>query len=106
MLPPENEGGRCKLPVPSPGDVFFDIEGDPYAFGQGIEYLLGWATSDGGTLSYGRERGLSRAEEKRAFEEFVSMVSKRLVSWPDLHIYHYNHYEPDALKRLALRHGT
>ncbi len=32
--------GLAALPAPSPGDVFFDLEGDPYVFG-GLEYLFG-----------------------------------------------------------------
>jgi len=33
--------GLMRLPAPSPGDLFIDFEGDPYALGDGIEYLLG-----------------------------------------------------------------
>ena len=34
--------GFCLLPEPSPGDVFFDMEGDPYYdIGTGLEYLFG-----------------------------------------------------------------
>ena len=29
------------LPPPSPNDLFFDIEGDPYAFEDGLDYLFG-----------------------------------------------------------------
>ena len=32
---------RC--PRPRPGDLFFDIEGDPYAFDDGLDYLFGTA---------------------------------------------------------------
>lgn len=33
--------GLCALPEPSEGDIFFDIEGDPFAGEHGLEYLLG-----------------------------------------------------------------
>ena len=31
---------------------------------------------------------------------------ERLEAHPDLHVYHYNAYEPTALKRLVARHAT
>jgi uncharacterized protein len=33
--------GLCRLPEPSPGDVFLDLEGDPFVGTTGLEYLLG-----------------------------------------------------------------
>ncbi|MGH9166123.1 MAG: TM0106 family RecB-like putative nuclease, partial [Acidimicrobiales bacterium] len=39
--PVEAGRGLCLLPPPSPGDLFFDIEGDPFAGDDGLEYLLG-----------------------------------------------------------------
>ena len=36
--------GYAMLPAVSPGDVFFDLEGDPYVGDGGIEYLWGWWT--------------------------------------------------------------
>ena len=36
---------RCR--APSPGDLFFDIEGDPYAFDDGLDYLFGVLDTDG-----------------------------------------------------------
>ena len=33
--------GLLGLPEPSPGDLFFDIEGDPYALDDGVDYLFG-----------------------------------------------------------------
>ena len=43
-------GGRARLrpaAEPSPGDVFFDMEGDPFVEG-GLEYLFGAVAADGG----------------------------------------------------------
>ena len=110
--------GLLMLPEPSPGDLFFDIEGDPF-FGSeevdGIDYLFGvigpgrpdangqsafhaiWSIEDG-TVTTGAER--------RAFEAFIDLVMDRLESDPKLHIYHYAPYEPTAVKRLAGRYGT
>jgi len=41
LEPIEEEKGFAALPSPSPGDIFLDFEGDDYAFGTGVEYLLG-----------------------------------------------------------------
>ena len=39
--PIDPERGLATLPPPSPGDLFFDIEGDPYALDDGLDYLFG-----------------------------------------------------------------
>jgi predicted RecB family nuclease len=49
LLPPEPQRGFSLLPRPSAGDVFFDMEGDPYwEAGRGLEYLFGCVTNDNG----------------------------------------------------------
>jgi predicted RecB family nuclease len=94
------------LPPSSPGDVFFDMEGDPYALGgTGLEYLFGAVTEDQGQL-FTPFWAHSRAQEKRAFEEFVDFATARLAEHPDAHVFHYAPYEMSALKRLAALHGT
>jgi len=35
-----DERGLSRLPEPSPGDVFFDLEGDPFVGLRGREYLF------------------------------------------------------------------
>jgi predicted RecB family nuclease len=47
-LEPARAAGYALLPRPSAGDVFFDLEGDPYVGDGGIEYLWGWWTADRG----------------------------------------------------------
>ena len=49
--------GLAALPLPSPGDLFLDFEGDPFAFEQGLEYLVGTVTRDGGLRRRGEGRG-------------------------------------------------
>lgn len=98
--------GLGSLPEPSEGDVYFDIEGDPYAEQEGLEYLLGYITADGKSQSYSTYWALSRAEEKSAFESFVDDIEKRRKAHPEMHVYHYAPYEPSAMKRLAGRHNT
>lgn len=107
LLPPQEGRGFARLPHPSDGDVFFDMEGDPFFDDGGLEYLFGLVTADGGgepefTAIWGRDRG----EEKRALERFIDFVVERRERFPDLHVYHYASYEITALKRLAGAHGA
>jgi uncharacterized protein len=107
LLPVENSFGLSHLPEPSEGDIFFDLEGDPFVGEHGLEYLFGYVfTDENGAVVYRHEWALTRAEEKQAFENFVDFVMARWATFPSLHIYHYAHYEPGALKRLMGRYGT
>ncbi|WP_292124982.1 TM0106 family RecB-like putative nuclease, partial [Mesorhizobium sp.] len=107
MLEIEPGFGLARLPEPSPGDIFLDLEGDPFIGEHGLEYLFGYLSSDDhGENVYRGEWALSRAEERQAFERFVDFVMARWEMHPDLHIYHYAPYEPAALKRLMGRYGT
>ncbi len=103
---PEEGRGFARMPRPSEGDVFFDMEGDPLFDDGGLEYLFGFVTADGEKYEFTAIWGRDRAEEKRALEEFIDLVTERRKAFPDLHIYHYNHYEVTALKRIAGAHGT
>lgn len=99
--------GLSCLPEPSPGDIFLDLEGDPYVGNGGLEFLFGYAFQDDkGELSYAATWSFSRADEKAAFEAFVDFATARLKQYPGLHIYHFAPYEPTALKRLMGRYAT
>ena len=107
--PVEAETGFASLPPPSRGDIFLDFEGDPFAFEQGLEYLVGTVTIPTEARVQPRYEALwsfERAGEKKAFEKFISTVMERWRRYPDMHIYHYAPYEPSAIKRLAGRHGA
>ena len=126
ILDPERDGdqqlvpdrGLSVLPPPNAGDLFFDIEGDPFAFWEGLEYLFGvWETPHGdsiwdqdaytGIWAYDEEaKQFTREAEKRAFEEVMDLFTARLVQHPQMHIYHYGAYEPSHLKALVGRHAT
>lgn len=118
--------GFLVLPEPSPHDLFLDLEGDPFAFDDGIDYLFGvldpsaaeddprwtcagaagpvprfvafWSRDDAG--------GVTLAAEKAAFERLMDFLIARLDADPSLHVYHYAAYEKTALARLAQRHAT
>jgi uncharacterized protein len=112
----EPDRGLLSLPQPRPGDLFFDIEGDPYAADDGLDYLFGvlepgladasgqpafhafWARDAAGRVTLDAE--------KKAFERVVDLFMDRLARDPAIHIYHYAPYERAALGRLMGRHGT
>jgi predicted RecB family nuclease len=107
--PYEAERGLATLPPPSAGDLFFDIEGDPYAFEDGLDYLFGVLDTDGAFRAFWSrdESGeFSLQGERAAFEAFIDHVMARLEADPAMHVYHYAPYEPTALKRLMGRYGT
>jgi predicted RecB family nuclease len=107
LLPVQADFGLTRLPEPSKGDIFLDLEGDPFVGEHGLEYLFGYLSADGsGALQYQHSWGLSRADEKRAFEDFIDFVMARWAEFPGMHIYHYAPYEPAALKRLMGRYAT
>lgn len=103
LLNNEVDTGLLALPEPSPGDLFFDIEGDPHAFHHGLEYLLGYVDVDG---EFTGLWALDPDEERAQFERFIDTVMERRERWPGMHVYHYAAYEQTAIKRLAGRYGT
>jgi predicted RecB family nuclease len=106
-LPPIAGYGLSRLPEPSPGDIFFDFEGDPFVGDGGLEFLFGYIYLDeDGTEFYVGDWASNRQEERAAFERFVDFVTERLKVRPDLHIYHFAPYEPAAMKRLMGRYAT
>ena len=107
MLPVSLGLGLSNLPMPSRGDIFLDLEGDPFVGDGGLEYLFGYVFTDcDGKSAYIADWALSRESEKQVFERFIDFVVDRLQVYPNLHIYHYAPYEPAALKRLMGRHAT
>lgn len=98
--------GLSALPEPSAGDVFFDIESDPFVGEHGLEYLLGYSYFENEEPVYRGLWGFDRAEEKAIFEQFMDDVTARREIYPDMHIYHFAPYEPAALKRLMGRYAS
>ncbi|MFL6620616.1 MAG: TM0106 family RecB-like putative nuclease, partial [Povalibacter sp.] len=106
-ITPAPELGLAVLPSPSAGDIFFDLEGDPFVGEGGLEYLFGYVwLDDQGREQYEHAWAFTRAEERQAFERFIDFVIARRQKYPDLHIYHYAPYEPSAMKRLMGRYAT
>ena len=125
-IPPERDRqqalvpdrGLWALPEPSQGDLFLDLEGDPF-YGSdeidGIDYLFGaiepgrldaagepmfhafWSIEDG---------TVTTAAERQAFEDCIDLIMDRWTAHPGMHVYHYAPYETSAMKRLAGRYAT
>ena len=98
--------GLARLPEPSLGDVFLDLEGDSLASNGGREYLFGLVTVEPQGERYQSWWATNPAEERAAFEAVVDLLIARLAIYPDLHIYHYAPYEPTAFKRLMGRYAS
>lgn len=107
LLPVEPSLGLCALPEPSEGDIFFDLEGDPFVGEHGLEYLFGYHYREpDDTAVYVGDWAFDRAQEKEVFERFIDFVIERRKKFPNLHIYHFAPYEPAALKRLMGRYAS
>ena len=104
LLEPAERRGLGLLPESSPGDLFYDIEGDPYwEPGSGLEYLHGITDVAGRfTAIWAHDRGA----ERRALEQVIGLFHERLAADPDMHVYHYASYETSALKHLTAAHGV
>ncbi|GAA1765665.1 TM0106 family RecB-like putative nuclease [Pseudarthrobacter sulfonivorans] len=127
------ENALAGIPAPSPGDIFFDFEGDPLwqdpATSQwGLEYLFGVVEAPsapaGDSPANDRQEGRpaarrddaagnpvfrpfwahSRSGERQAFLDFLAYVEERRARFPDMHVYHYAAYEKSALRNLSVRH--
>ncbi len=102
----EPRRGLAMLPEPSDGDVFFDMEGFPYAEG-GLEYLFGAVTVGDDVVPVFHDWWAhDPAGERAAFEGFIDWLVERRRHHAELHVYHYASYEESAVKRLAAKYAT
>lgn len=97
--------GFSRLPKPDAGDLFFDMEGDPL-YPEGLEYLFGLCFAKDGKMQFKPFWAHNHDEERIAFGEFMDFLSQHLAAHPVAYVYHYNHYETTALKRLAGRYAV
>ncbi len=105
--PLEDGEGLCRLPEPSPGDVFLDLEGDLFAADGGREYLFGVVTIDAaGIPVYRGIWAFTGHDERQAFESVIDLIVHAWQKYETMHVYHYAPYEPSAFKRLMGRYAT
>ncbi|MER3389278.1 MAG: TM0106 family RecB-like putative nuclease [Microcella sp.] len=96
------------LPPASPGDLFFDFEGDPLYTEHdptvwGLDYLFGMVDVHAEFTPYWAH---SFADERDALIAFLADVETRRRAHPDLYVYHYAAYERTHLRSLTARHGV
>jgi uncharacterized protein len=115
LLPVDKDFGLTQLPEPRPGDLFLDLEGDPFGRDAGAlepgaggrEYLFGLGrVGAGGEFTYAARWAFTDAEELAAFDAVMSDIVAALDDDPSIHVYHYAPYEPSAFKRLMGRYAT
>ena len=93
------------LPRPDRGDLFYDIEGDPFyaeSGVEGLEYLHGVWDGTEFTAFWAHDH----AAERVALVALFDLFDARLRAHPNARIYHYAPYEITALRRLCTRHGV
>lgn len=100
LRPAQPGKGFDLLPEPKPGDLFYDIEGDPHYEG-GLEYLHGvWF--DGQFRAFWAH---DHDAEAQALSDLFDFFRRRLTAFPEARIYHYAPYEITALRRLTAKYG-
>ena len=104
ILSPLPSLGFSRMPMPDSGDLFFDMEGDPL-YQNGLEYLFGIYYLKNEEHTFLPFWAHNHEQEREAFESFMHFLSNHINAYPNAHIYHYNHYETTALKRLSCRYG-
>ena len=107
--------GLCRLPEPSPGDLFLDLEGARFVREGGQDYLFGLGHIGAkNEFVYYAWWAMDAAEEQRAFETLMDAITEARAADPNLHVYHFAPYvndrfeaprrplrdPPDALDRL------
>jgi uncharacterized protein len=102
VLRPKQHGkGFDLLPEPQPGDLFYDIEGDPH-FEGGLEYLHGvWDEDRGFRALWAHDH----EAEAQALTDLLELFRSQLQAFPTARIYHYAPYEITALRRLTAKYG-
>ena len=107
LRPFKEDEGLQLLPEPTPGDIFLDLEGDPFATEGGREYLFGIVTLNPANLPvYRAWWALTESEEKEAFEAVMDFIGDLRKAHPRMHVYHYGNYEQAAFKKLMGRHAV
>ncbi|MBN2860815.1 MAG: TM0106 family RecB-like putative nuclease, partial [Sphaerochaetaceae bacterium] len=104
LLEQEPGKGFFRIPTPDEGDLFFDMEGDPL-YPDGLEYLFGIHTYINREHRFIPFWAHDHEQEEHTFDVFMNFLKDHLEHYPQAFIYHYNHYETTALKRLACRYA-
>lgn len=96
--------GLSLMPPADSTDLFWDLEGFPLEEG-GLEYLWGCTYLDEhGQKQFWERWAHDHGQERQAFIDFIEFSYGRWRANPNMHIYHYGHYEVSVCKRLMGRY--
>lgn len=98
IKPQSRATGVASVPAAHPGDLYFDLEGDPFAAIPTLDYL--WAYCDAES-TYAHRWAHDADAEREAFRWFLEILERKDDEGGDWHVYHYNSYELTSLRRLA-----
>ena len=93
------------LPTESPADIYFDIEGDPL-INDGLEYLFGYVKGNKETSKFNAIWAHDKNEEKEAIKQLIKFLHQHCLENKNAHIYHYNSYEVNALRKLSQKYAV
>ena len=80
LLPVIEGQGLCRLPEPSPGDIFLDLEGDPFVGTAGSSTCSAGPPDRPARPAYHTRWAFDPAAEKAAFEAFIDLVMDALAA--------------------------
>jgi len=98
IRPQLRDGGIATTPAPHPLDLYFDLEGDPYAALPTLDYLWAYCDSEG---NYEATWAHTAEQEHTALTWLLQELRRRDALGGDWHVYHYNSYEVTSLRRVA-----
>jgi len=104
----EKDKGFYSMPIPNEGDLFYDIEGLPQGSTRNFEYLHGIYYNNGGgeKFKYFVVEAYNKNNERKIFEDLINFFDTHFKKYPNAFIYHYHHYETEALKNLASEYSS
>ena len=91
------------LPKEDQNDIYFDIEGDPF-INDGLEYLFGLLLGSGPSSKFLDIWAHDFEQEKEATQKVIRLLFDTCTKHFGAHIYHYNSYEVNALRKLSQKH--
>lgn len=98
ISPQPGVAGIFGTPPAHPLDIYFDLEGDPFAATPTLDYLWAYCDADG---KYYYRWAHSPQEERDAFLWFLDELHEREKTGGDWNVYHYNTYEVTSMRRIA-----
>jgi len=91
-------GALYGIPALNDRDIYFDLEGDPFAAYPTLDYLWAFCEPDG---TYHCQWAHTPEAEFEAFAWFMDELRTREKEGGEWHVYHYNTYEVTSMQRIA-----